>query len=278
MIKNLIYKSFLKSPFLSIKHSSYFAVYEYLFSRFQSKKIIFIEIGVLNGGSLFMWRDYFGKQAKIIGVDLNPEARRWQDYGFDIFIGDQTDPKLWEKIIKKYHHLDIVLDDGGHTYEQQILTTEIVKKYINNGGLIVIEDTHTSYQNGFGFRCASFIKYVHKKIDQLHYRLNSLNRKIIEKDIWNIQLFESFVVFDIDRQKIKNKTIEVSNKQKTFQAHDFRYSQNKLTERYINIAKKYFKFLEKNDFTRNLGRGIKYSLLTWSNIKSFLKTRKYFKN
>ena len=277
-MKNLpIYRSFSKSPYKSIKHSSYFDVYEKLFHRYKDKPVVFIEIGVLNGGSLFMWRDYFGKQAKIIGIDLNPDARRWQEHGFDIFIGDQANPLFWHQIFKKYPHIDVVLDDGGHTYEQQIMTTELLKSHIKDGGLIVIEDTHTSYQNGFGFKCVSFLKYVQKKMDQLHYRLESLSKEASEKDIWNIQIFESFVVFEIDREKIKHKTIEVSNTGKTIEAHDFRYTQNKLTEGYINFAKKYFKFLEKSKVTRNLGRGIKYALLSWSNIKSYVRTRKYFK-
>ena len=277
-MKNLpIYRSFSKSPYKSIKHSSYFDVYEKLFDRYRDKPVVFIEIGVLNGGSLFMWRDYFGKQAQIIGIDLNPEARRWQEHGFDIFIGDQSNPSFWDQIITKYPQIDVVLDDGGHTYEQQIMTTEILKAHIKDSGLIVIEDTHTSYQNGFGFKSVSFLKYVQKKMDQLHYRLKSLNKKASEKDIWNIQSFESFVVFEIDRQKIKNKTVEVTNQGKTIQAHDFRYTQNKFTEGYINFAKKHFKFLEKSKVTRNLGRGIKYALLSWSNIKSYLRTRKYFK-
>lgn len=277
-MKNLpIYKSFSKSPYKSIKHSSYFDVYEKLFHRYRNKPVVFVEIGVLNGGSLFMWRDYFGKQAKIIGIDLNPEARRWQEHGFDIFIGDQANPSFWQQIITKYPQIDVILDDGGHTYEQQIMTTELLKPHIKDGGLIVIEDTHTSYQNGFGFKSVSFLKYVQKKIDQLHYRLKSLNKEANEKDIWNIQSFESFVVFEIDREKIKSKTIEVTNQGKTIQAHDFRYTQNKLTESYINFAKKNFKFLEKSKITRNLGRGIKYALLSWSNIKSYLRTRKYFK-
>ena len=277
-MKNLpIYTSFSMSPYKSIKHSSYFDVYEKLFQRYRNKPVVFIEIGVLNGGSLFMWRDYFGKQAQIIGIDLNPEARRWQEDGFDIFIGDQSDPNFWHRVIKKYPQIDIVLDDGGHTYEQQIMTTETLKSHIKDGGLIVIEDTHTSYQNGFGFKCVSFMKYVQKKMDHLHFRYKNLNKKNYEKDIWNIQCFESIVAFEINQKKSNDETLMVSNKGQTIEAHDFRYTKNKFTEGYINFAKKYFKFLEKNNVTQNLGRGIKYTLLTWANIKSYLKTQKYFK-
>ena len=65
----------LKSKFKSIKHSTYFEVYDELFSKLRNKKITFVEIGILGGGSLFMWREYFGKKARIIGIDLNPNAK-----------------------------------------------------------------------------------------------------------------------------------------------------------------------------------------------------------
>jgi hypothetical protein len=100
MIKK-IEDSFFKSPYKSIKYNSYFNTYENLFSNFINKKITFIEIGVLNGGSLFMWKDYLGENARIIGIDNNPEALRWEKYGFEIFIGDQGDPVFWDSIQKK---------------------------------------------------------------------------------------------------------------------------------------------------------------------------------
>jgi hypothetical protein len=53
-----------------------------LFERYRGKSITFVEIGVFSGGSLFMWRDYFGPQARIIGVEFNPDAVRWREHGF----------------------------------------------------------------------------------------------------------------------------------------------------------------------------------------------------
>src|SRR4051794_39606696 len=50
----------------------YFDVYHRHFSRFRGKPVTMIEIGIFNGGSLPMWRDYFGSQARIVGVDINP--------------------------------------------------------------------------------------------------------------------------------------------------------------------------------------------------------------
>ena len=106
------YKSFLKSKYNCIKHTNYFAIYDDLFSKYRNKKIIFVEIGIFSGGSLFMWRNFFGKKARIIGIDLNPESKKFEKYGFEIFIGNQSDKLFWKKFFNKVGKVDIVLDDG----------------------------------------------------------------------------------------------------------------------------------------------------------------------
>ena len=65
--KTKTYKSFKKSKYLSIKHKNYFYIYDNLFEKYRNKNITFVEIGIFSGGSLFMWRDFFGKKARIIG-------------------------------------------------------------------------------------------------------------------------------------------------------------------------------------------------------------------
>ena len=72
------FNAYLKSPYLSTKHSTYFRVYDELFRRYKDKKFTFVEIGILGGGSLFMWREFFGPNARIIGIDLNPNAKKWE--------------------------------------------------------------------------------------------------------------------------------------------------------------------------------------------------------
>ncbi len=133
------FSAYKKSPYKSIKHTSYFNVYDHLFSKFRNKKIVFIEIGVLAGGSLFMWRNFFGSKARIIGIDMNPNAKKWEKHGFEIFIGSQSDKHFWRNLCKKIGKIDVVLDDGGHTYDQQIITTEMLLENIKDGGLLVVE-------------------------------------------------------------------------------------------------------------------------------------------
>ena len=48
--------------------------------------------------------------------------------------------------------VDIVLDDGRHTDEQQIVTTEHLKPLVKDGGLLIVEDCHTSYMNTYGIK------------------------------------------------------------------------------------------------------------------------------
>ena len=85
-----LYQSFLKSPHRSIKHESYFAVYDKLLSKYIDQDITFVEIGILDGGSLFMWRDFLDDRARIIGIEINPAAKKWEEHGFEIFIGSQS--------------------------------------------------------------------------------------------------------------------------------------------------------------------------------------------
>ena len=62
---------FIGSNKYSIKWKKYFPVYKNLFEKYRNKKITFVEIGVLDGGSLEIWKDYFGSKARIIGIDNN---------------------------------------------------------------------------------------------------------------------------------------------------------------------------------------------------------------
>ena len=83
---------------------NYFYIYDDLLKKYLGKKITFVEVGIASGGSLFMWKKYFQNNARIIGADFNPGAKRW-DYGFEIHIGNQSDSTLWKDFTKKLARL-----------------------------------------------------------------------------------------------------------------------------------------------------------------------------
>ena len=70
-----LFKIYKKLNRVSLKADTYFQVYEEIFNKYVGKKITFVEVGVLQGGSLFMWKEYFGNEARIIGIDLHPNAK-----------------------------------------------------------------------------------------------------------------------------------------------------------------------------------------------------------
>jgi len=72
------YKSFVDAPFNSLKQDSYFSSFEPLLGAFVDRPVTLVEVGVLHGGSLFMWRAFLGSKARIIGIDLNPAAEKWR--------------------------------------------------------------------------------------------------------------------------------------------------------------------------------------------------------
>ena len=118
----------------SLKVSTYFHSYDHFFRQYRNSKITFVEFGVLSGGSLFMWRDYSGEQSRIIGVDFNPNAKKWEKDEFEIYIGNRSDAEFWENFLNTVGSVDVVLDDGGHTYEQQIVTLGCLLPAVNDGG------------------------------------------------------------------------------------------------------------------------------------------------
>ncbi len=269
------YEAYKNSPYRSYKHSTYFDVYDKFFAPYVGKKITFVEIGVLGGGSLFMWREFFGPQARIIGVELNPEAKRWEDEGFEIFIGSQSDPNFLEKLAKEVGEIDIVLDDGGHTYEQQIITTECLLPYIRDGGLLMVEDTHTSYLEGFGFKRMSFVKYAMNMVDRINHRFSKLTPITAEKRVWGISFFESFVVFEVNKKATAIDSAPTDNGGKDLQTKDFRHADNQSYERFLKTSKA-LSFLKVIPGMRMLARLGRMLIAFPANSKRASKLRKYF--
>ena len=153
------------------KWPHYFDVYERHFSPFRNREIVILEIGIFQGGSLRMWRSYFGEKAKIYGIDINPVCKQFEEENIEIFIGSQSDRNFLREIKKKIPKVDILIDDGGHTMRQQIVTYEEMFDHVKEDGVYLCEDIHTSYwlEYGGGYkRRGTFIEYSKDFIDYLH--------------------------------------------------------------------------------------------------------------
>lgn len=130
------------------KWDPYFDVYEFWLSRFRNSNPRILEIGVQNGGSTEMWTEYFGPGAKITGIDIDPKCAEHATDNVEIVIGDQSSEIFWDDFFQTHtDKFDIVMDDGSHRMFDMKLSFVKVNPHVSDGGLYIIEDTHTAYWN-----------------------------------------------------------------------------------------------------------------------------------
>jgi 23S rRNA U2552 (ribose-2'-O)-methylase RlmE/FtsJ len=269
-----ILKYFFEAKNNSIKHYKYFEIYKNLFSKYVDKKIVFVEIGILNGGSLQLWKKFLGKKAKIIGIDINPDCRKFEEKRIQIFIGDQSDSNFWRDFFKKIGKVDVILDDGGHTNKQQIITTISCVKNIKDDGMLVHEDTHTSYIKEFANPSKySFIEFVKKLIDDVNLNFSNFNKFnfSLNKYIWSIQTFESIVCLHINRKRcLKNKS--VTNNGTLSGIQDMRYNLKN-----VNYSNTKLSFLKKVYFFKKIVNFVRLKIKIIKNKLSTQEIKIYFK-
>ena len=156
---------------LLYKWHHYFEIYHRHFQRFRGTSPVVLEVGVFHGGSLQMWREYFGKGAKIIGIDVDPRCRQFEDEATTILIGDQADPAFLADVRKRFPRVDILIDDGGHFMVEQITTFGELYHHLQPRGVYLCEDVHTSYGarwEGGLRRPGTFIEFSKALVDGLH--------------------------------------------------------------------------------------------------------------
>jgi cephalosporin hydroxylase len=172
MKDNFLHKYFLNNGSKTInKWIHYFDIYERYFNQYVDKPILMIEIGVFKGGSIDMWKEYFGTKSIIVGIDINPDCKSYEEDQIEIFIGSQDDENFLNSIKNKIGPIDIIIDDGSHMMEHQILTFKVLYDAVKENGIYLCEDTHTSYWGGYrgGYkRPDTFIEYSKNFIDDLH--------------------------------------------------------------------------------------------------------------
>ncbi|HJN65829.1 MAG TPA: hypothetical protein QF761_06480 [Pirellulales bacterium] len=133
----------------------YFDIYDQHFKKFVGKEVRILEIGIYSGGSLEMWKSYFGPKCHVYGVDISEHCKRYEDESTTVFIGDQGSESFWQEFKAKVPQVDIIIDDGSHLPEHQIITLEQMLPHISGGGIYLCEDVHgthnqfSAYISGF---------------------------------------------------------------------------------------------------------------------------------
>ena len=154
------------------------------------KKLTVVEIGCRDGGSLLMWRDYFGPQSKVHGIDINPNAIVFQDEQTRIFIGSQDNSTFIASVGKEVGPIDIVIDDASHDPKHQFASYKLLYPYMAHDSVYMIEDLY-----GKPNLLRSFIPEF-EEMQKYH--------RAIDKSIYSYKLYRNILVIEKKKQSFTN--------------------------------------------------------------------------
>ena len=163
--------------------SGFIQLYEKYFTPLRDSKINILEIGVDNGDSLRIWREFFSK-ANICGIDI--DKKNFKINNTNILQGDQSDLNFLKSLVSEYKKFDIIIDDGSHQAKHIIASFNYLFNYLSDNGLYVIEDLQTSYIPRYGGsrinlkKKKSSMNFIKSLTDSINYEKN--NRPFFKKN------------------------------------------------------------------------------------------------
>ncbi len=160
----------------------------------------FLQIGVFGGGSLWMWRRFFGPEATIIDIDLRCALHDGRDG--QVRIGSQTAPEFLGRVADEMGGLDLVLDDGSHRSAHiRASLAALFPRLSDGGGLDMVEDLHAAYwpSSGGGYRAeGSFMTDLKAMVDNLHHWCHDRGQEAAptRDALVGLHLHDSFAVLE----------------------------------------------------------------------------------
>jgi hypothetical protein len=196
------------------KWEHYFEIYDRHFSAYRNKEIVILEIGVFQGGSLQMWKNYFGPKAKIYGIDIDPDCKKFEEENIEIFIGSQSDKNFLAEVKSKMPRIDILIDDGGHTMNQIKTTFLELFDHVKADGVYAIEDLHTCYWLDYGGgykRMGTFNEFSKNIVDSIHAWHSRQNGFKIDKYTRTVHSLHYYDSITIIEKRTMNEPVSLSS-------------------------------------------------------------------
>lgn len=183
------------------KWHHYFSIYDRYLSEYRNKPVRVLEIGVQSGGSIRMWRKYFGPEAKLYGIDIDPRCAAFDGEFGQVRIGSQDDTAFLQSVVEEMGGVDVVIDDGSHHSRHLRVSFETLFPALQDGGLYIAEDLHACYwpdwNGGYG-RSTSFIEYAKSLIDDMHHWYHGQGQKndAARDTLPAVHFYDSVIVFE----------------------------------------------------------------------------------
>jgi SAM-dependent methyltransferase len=183
------------------KWKHYFPIYERHFAPFINHSVTLLEIGCGAGGSLQMWKRFLGPHARIIGLDVDPRCKAFEDDQIAVRIGKQQDAEFLESIVQEAGPLDIVIDDGSHVMADIAASFVHLYPQLSKNGVYLVEDLHTAYWPEYGGGLGdpnTFIEIAKRLIDELNaeHARGALQPTEFTRTTQSMCFYDSVIVFE----------------------------------------------------------------------------------
>lgn len=183
------------------KWHHYLPLYDRYFGPWRRRAPRFLEIGVSKGGSLEMWRKFFGSEATIFGIDIDPQCAQYDGQAAQVRIGSQDDPNFLKQVVEEMGGVDRILDDGSHHMDHIPASLNVLFPRLEMGGVYMIEDLHTAYWKQFGGGLdapGNFFSRLRGMADDMHrwYHRGPLANPQFQGQIGGIHVHDSILVLD----------------------------------------------------------------------------------
>ena len=156
------------------KWLGYFRTYEEVFSAFRGRAPRVLEIGVDRGGSLRLWKTYFGEGTRVVGLDVLEACSRFEDEAAEIFvrIGSQSDSAVLRAVVAEFGPFDMIIDDGSHRASDQVASfNALFGPGLKDRGIYFVEDLQCAYwgrRSGELDTPYDFLDFVRTLVDLMH--------------------------------------------------------------------------------------------------------------
>ena len=173
---NALYKLWTSIPG-GHKWTHYFPIYQTIFGPRRNEPLRVLEIGVLRGASLELWRKYF-KHPKtiVVGIDISPDCAAFDapTRGIHVRIGSQTDGAFLKQVVEEFGPFDLIIDDGSH-FSSHIIASfnHLFSHGLKDSGIYFVEDLHANYWLPWRDSRKSFLDVCKELLEHMHAHYRS---------------------------------------------------------------------------------------------------------
>ena len=200
------------------KWTHYFPIYERHLEPLRNRSVTFLEIGVGAGGSLQMWKRWLGPLAVVVGLDIVPECRSFEEDQIHVRIGDQKDLSTLSALVEEFGPFDAIVDDGSHFMADVTASFDYLYPRMAPSGVYIVEDMVTAYRAAYGGGLrqeGTFIEYSKSLIDHLNAHHTDpdappdrrVDPDAFTEETWAMHFYDSVVVFERGRRRPRQAVV-----------------------------------------------------------------------